>query len=117
MAIQNELFSLLATIVSNRFHPSAALDRPLPPYMVYSRISATRENTLEDGGGSNALMQTNMQIDIFSKTYSEALTISGQVQTALRGWSRQNIVTMEQDFYEPDESLYRIMLEVSIWHR
>ena len=118
MAIQTELFTLLSPLVGNRVHPNTALEKPYTtPYIVYSRISAVRENTLEQGGGSNALVQTNMQIDIYSKSYSEAMTISGQVQTSLRGWSNQNIVQMEQDFYEPDESVHRIMLEVSIWHR
>jgi hypothetical protein len=117
MAIQTELFTLLGPIFSNRFFPNGAAEKPVAPYAVYSRISAVREQTLDTNGGTNNLVQTNLQIDIYAKTYAESISLADQVKTALNGWSRQNLVMMEQDFYEPDETLHRATVEISVWHR
>lgn len=117
MAMQDELFALLSPLLAARVYPNAAPDKPVCPYLVYSRISARKEQTIEQNGGTGNLVNSNVQLDLYAKTYSAATDLSGQILTALQGWEKQNIVLFEQDFYEPDEQLHRIALEVSIWHR
>jgi hypothetical protein len=117
MSIQTELFTLLGPIFSSRLFPNGAAEKPVAPYAVYSRISAMREQTLDVNGGTGNLVRTNLQIDIYAKTYAQSIALADQVKAALNGWNRQNLVMMEQDFYEPDETLHRATVEISVWHR
>lgn len=117
MAIQDELYTLLSPLLAGRMYPNAAPDKPTLPYLVYGRISARKQQTMEANGGTGNLVNSNVQLDVYTKTYSAVIALSEQIQTALQGWARQNIVIFEQDFYESEEQLHRIALEVSIWHR
>ena len=117
MAMQDELFTLLSPLLAGRVYPNAGPDKPTAPYLVYSRVSARKEQTIADNGGSGNLVNSNVQLDVYAKTYSAAIVLSGQIQTALQGWTKQNIVIFEQDFYEAEEQLHRVAIEISIWHR
>ncbi len=117
MTIQTELVTLLGPLVGARFLPNGSPDQPVAPYAVYQRISAIREQTMQANGGTHHLVQTNLQIDVYAATYAEAVALADQIKTALSGWNRQNLVQLEQDFYEPDERLHRVSMEVSVWHR
>ncbi len=117
MAIQDEFFTVLSPVLSSRLYPNAAPDKPVLPYAVYTRISSRKEHTIDTNGGTGNLVATNVQLDLYAKTYAAVNTLSTQIQTALLGWDRQNLVMMEQDFYESDEALHRISMEISVWHR
>ena len=117
MAHQDALYTLLAPLFAGRVYPNTAPDQPVCPYLVYARISARKTQTIESNGGSGNLVNSNVQLDVYAKTYAAALALSAQIQLALSSWDRQNIVIFEQDFYESDEQLHRIMLELSVWHR
>jgi hypothetical protein len=117
MAIQHELFTLLAPVFAGRVYPNAAPDKPDYPYLVYARISARQQQTIEANGGSGNLINTNMQLDIYAKTYAEAQSLSAQIQLLLKSWAMQNLIIFEQDFYEQEEQLHRVLMEIVVWHR
>jgi hydroxylamine reductase (hybrid-cluster protein) len=117
MSIQTDLSALLSTgIVGTRVYPSAAPDSPVAPYITYFRVSAVEQNSMDGNGGDGNLMNTRFQIDVWAATYSEAQSKAQLVKDALKGWAVQNVTELEQDLYESDTKIHRVMLDVSTWH-
>ena len=116
MSLQSSLYTLLASTFSNRIYPSVAPFGVATPYATYTRVTALEQNTLDANGGTGNTVNTLVQIDIWSTTYLEASTKAAAVKTLLKGWAMENVVTNEQDGYEPDTTLYRVILEISVWH-
>ena len=116
MSIQTQLFAQLQSIFTGRFYPAIAPDKTALPYGVYSRISAVEQATLDSNGGEGNNINTRLQIDIYAATYLAAQSAAQSVKTAMKSWTVTNIVDSEQDFYEPETKLYRVMLDFSAWH-
>lgn len=115
MTVHTELQALLATgIVGARVYPNAAPDSPTRPYITYSRVAAVEQNNMSGNGGG--FINTRFQIDVWSATYAEAQAKAVLVKSALNGWATPNVVQLEQDFYESDTKLHRVMIDVSTWH-
>ncbi len=116
MTIQEQLVALItagATGVGGRLYALTAPDLVTTPYSVYTRVFFNSENVLS---GNSGLVNTRMQIDVYSKTAAEAAAIATQIDALMAGWSVQNVSLPGQDFYEPTVKLYRVLLEYSIWH-
>lgn len=116
MSMLTEFKALVNPLVGNRVYPQAAPDTVVHPYIVYFRVANTEENTLATNGGVGNLENTRLQVDVWSDKYLEAQTIAGQVKAAMKGWATSNIKTLEQDDYEPDTKLHRVILEFSVRH-
>jgi hypothetical protein len=115
MSVQSDFKTLMAAdIVGTRVYPNSAPDSPVKPYIVYSRLSSQEQNTLE---GTGVLTQTRMQVDVWADTYGEAQAKAGLVKARMKTWATKNIKVDEQDFYESDTKLHRVMLDYSIWHQ
>lgn len=115
MTIQEQLLALLlgTTAAAGRVYPMTAPDGVAKPYIAYQRISANSENILF---GSSGLINTRMQIDVYSNTYAEANTIAAQVDALMSAWTVQNVSLSAQDFYEDVVKLFRVSTDYSIWH-
>lgn len=116
MSLQTDLFTLLESLFSGRVYPSLAPEDTASPYVVYTRVSSVEENSLDANGGSANASNTRLQIDIYASSYSAAQSSAATVKSALKGWATENTLQGEQDFYEPDTKLHRVMLDVSTWH-
>jgi len=116
MSLQTDLFTLLTGLFSARVYPSVGPEFSVTPYAVYSRVSATEQSSLDTNGGTGNASNTRMQIDVYASTYSAAQSSAAAVKTALKSWAVENVMQDEQDFYEPDTKLHRVMLDVSTWH-
>ena len=112
---QTELVALLGPLCHQRCYPNHAPDPSQAPYVIYSRISA-RPQTVLDPAHNSALINTHCQLDVYANSYTAAITLSEQIKTRLTTWSLQNSLSFEQDFYEPEQALHRVMLEISVWH-
>ena len=111
----DDLRTLLAGVAGGRAHPLAA-DQPTgAPYVTYQRVAVVPNNTVQ-GNGDPGLWNSRIQIDVFAKTYAEAEGVAGDVRAALQGWAVKNVQLSEQDLYEPDTKLYRVLMEFSVWH-
>lgn len=116
MSIQSDFYTLVGPLFGTRVYPNVAPDTPVAPYAVYFRVSGTEVSTLDSNGGAGNANHTRLQLDVWAKTYAEAQSSAAAVKTALKDWAVENNVLLEQDMYEPDTKLHRVMLDISTWH-
>jgi len=107
---------LLAPIVQGRLFPNHASDPVALPYAIYTRVSVRKLPVMDPSGGGGQLISTHCQLDVYATSYAQALTITNDIRLALQGWVYPNTVETEQDFYEAEEGLHRVLLELKIWH-
>lgn len=116
MSLQTDLFTLLTAQFSGRVYPNVAPELAVTPYAVYSRVSAIEQNSIDTNGGTGNASNTRLQIDVYASSYSAAQSSAATVKASLKGWAVENTLEAEQDFYEPDTKLHRVMLDLSTWH-
>ena len=116
MSLQTDLFTLLTGQFATRVYPNVAPEFSVSPYAVYTRVTTTEQNSLDTNGGTGNASNTRLQLDVYASSYSAAQSSAASVKTLLKNWVVENIVQDEQDFYEPDTKLHRVMLDVSAWH-
>lgn len=112
----SDFFALVSPPFSGRAYPVAAPATPVAPYLTYFRIFASEGLTLEKNGGTGNEINTRLQVDIWAKTYGEAQTKATQVKALLKDWACQNTVQSEQDLQDEETKLFRVLLDLSIWH-
>ncbi len=116
MSLATKLFTLLysTTAAGVKVYPMAAPDQTQAPFITYQRISANTENVMD---GSNVhLCNTRIQLDVFSATYAQAISIASEVDVVMCTGFAQIISVQSQDIYESEVDLYRVLAEYSIWH-
>ena len=111
--IQEQLFTALSGVAGGRVFPNLAPNDVQAPYLVYLRVASVPENTLADG---IPIDNTRVQIDCFDTTYAGALALAESVKAALRASNITFVLLMEQDQFEFDALLHRVILDFSIWH-
>ena len=116
MSLAAQVFSLLsgATAAGVKVYPMAAPDQTQAPFITYQRVSAVSANVLD--GSNVSLLNTHIQIDIFSKSYAQVQAIFSAVDLLLMSGFDQVISVQNQDIYEAEVDLYRVLAEYSIWH-
>ena len=116
MSLATRIFSLLngATAAGAKVYPMAAPDQTQAPFITYQRVSAVSENVMD--GSNLALINTRLQVDIFSTTYAQAQSIFTALDLVLMGGFPQVTSIQNQDIYEAEVDLYRVLAEYSIWH-
>lgn len=113
MSIQEQLVTLLGAVAP--IFPATAAQGLAPPYLIYQRVVTTTNNVL-DGNGNPPVNNTRFQIDAWGGTYAAAQALAASVTAAMLGWSMQNVKLDEQDGYEEDVKLYRVILDFDVWH-
>lgn len=116
MSVQTDFVALASPLFSGRLYPAVAPAGVTAPYATYTRVTAIEQSTLDANGGAGNSVNTRLQVDVWALTYLDAQGTAGALKTALKGWALENIVLAEQDGYENDTRLHRVMLDVSIWH-
>ena len=111
--IQQDLFAALAGVAGGRVFPNVAPNNVQKPYVVYARVSSAPENTLADGA---PIENTRLQVDCFDTTYAAAVVLAEAVKTAIKSSAITNVLLLEQDQFEPEALLHRVILDFSIWH-
>ena len=111
--IQQDLFAALAGVAGGRVFPNVAPNNVQKPYVVYARVSNAPENTLADGA---PVEKTRLQVDCYDTTYAAALALAETVKVAIKSSAITNILLLEQDQFEPEALLHRVILDFSIWH-
>ena len=87
--IEDEIFTRLtgdATItglVGTKIYPGGAPQGIALPYVTYKRVSTDPVYTIT---GDNGLNDATYQIDAWSQTYSEAVSIADAIRARLEGW-------------------------------
>ena len=111
--IQQDLFAALSGVTGGRVFPNVAPNNVQKPYVVYARVSSAPENTLADGA---PVENTRLQVDCFDTTYAAALALAETVKAAIKSSAITHVLLLEQDQFEPEALLHRVILDFSIWH-
>lgn len=112
--IEEDVFNALKGLVSNRCYPLLMPENPSYPSIIYTRISSTPENTL-NGGATIDLVR--FQIDSYAETYSAARTLAASVRTAMEAAAFKGLLQTDQDFFEPDVTIYRVTQDYYVWRK
>lgn len=112
MTLEEQIYAVLAPLAAGGAWPLIAAQGTHPPYIVYSDVLSTIENTLL---GSTNIQNSRMQIDGYHTSYSAMKTLGLAIEDALAASAIVNIQLSEQVFYEADPKLYRISLDYSLW--
>ncbi|MBS1170025.1 MAG: hypothetical protein H6R01_943 [Burkholderiaceae bacterium] len=113
MSIQGEISGLLDSLAAGGVWAGTAPTNPTRPYITFFRSSNMPDNTL---AGASGAVRTRLQIDVWASSYDEAQTLAMAVKAALGAWSRKFIVEIEQDIFEDDTLLHRVLIDISVWH-
>lgn len=114
MSIETTIYTALSSLASGKVYPLVAPEKVTAPYIVYSRISSTPENTL-DGGATIDLVR--IQVDTYANTYSAVKLLAESVRSALEGSAAKATLQTDQDLFEPDLKVYRISQDYYCWQR
>lgn len=117
MTILSDFFSLVDPVFDGRAYRNAAPDSPTAPYAVFFRVTGVEGATLDPNGGIGNESETRMQLDIYALSGVDVDAKADAAKAALKGWSKSNIILLEQDGYEADTKLHRVTLDISIIHQ
>jgi len=80
---------------------------------LHARLKRSPANTLADGA---PVENTRLQVDCFYTTYAAAVTLAVAVKAAMTSSAITHLLLLEQDQFEPEALLHRVILDFSIWH-
>ena len=101
--------------VSTRIYPIWLPTLTQYPAITYIRISGLPENDLQ---GYSNLENIHLQIDAWAKTFKQAKALSTCIHTAMgTATAFKALLTADNDIYEDDAEVYRVIQEYSIWDR
>lgn len=107
--IEKDLFSTLKN-VCDRVYPIILPEGTTYPAITYQVIFDGANQAFNSGNYMSR--DVRFQIDIFSKSYSEAKTLKEQVIHEVIGLNAGDITS--QDIYEDELSLYRQIIDIKI---
>ncbi len=116
MNIQTEFVALAEPLVSARVYAQGDAPPYAGTYITYFRVIKDEQKTLDANGGTGNLTNTLLQADVYSLSKAGAMATAEALSDALKAWAVTNLITNEQDFYEDDTKLHRVMLRISMWH-
>lgn len=112
MAVEGDLQTLLAALVSGRAYPMVAPQGVVKPYIIYHVVSNVPSVSLD---GPNGTENRRMQVDVWADTYGGAKTLEGQVKAAMAAASIVNVPLSTRDEYESETQLFRVSMDYSVW--
>lgn len=110
---------LATTVTPTRAYPAIARTTDLPA-VVYSGRGGIREAFYS---GSYGLRETRFQVDVYTKTYSEAATLKDSIISAFHGFSgvmgsstvsRSTVDNTLENFSDNDEKIYRVIIDITL---
>jgi len=120
MQLTKDFAAKLATATSpTRAYPAISKSTALPA-VVYSGRGGIREAFYS---GSYGLRETRFQIDVYSKSYSEASALKDGIMSAFHGFSgamgssfvsRSTVDSTLETFDDSGEKIYRIIIEITL---
>lgn len=113
--------STITSLVGARIYPVLLPQAPTFPAMTYQRVSGSRVQSLT---GPSGMAHPRFQIDCWAQTYDGAKELAAAVMTELDGYRGTMgdtrvggvIVYGDRDIYEPDVEIFRVTIDITIWH-
>lgn len=105
MSVESDIFAVLCALVANRVYPDVAPEGVAKPYFTYQQVGGPPINFLN---GIPDKRSGRFQINVWSATRSQAMTLIRQAEDALRLSSALNASTQggAVALYEEDTKLY-----------
>jgi len=126
-AIRDECYgaAAIAALVIDRIYYVRAPQDVLKPYIVFSKVSAPRDNTHD---GPSGLVNARFQFDCYATTYMGAKAIAAAVQSELEGYSGTMggaggvlvngcFYDDEQDNWDEETKFYCVTQDFVMWYR
>lgn len=110
--MQEDLVTALSSIAGGRVYPQLAAEGCSLPYVIYSGVGAP----MNDLAGTGTLYRTVMALNIYAITYAEAQSVAASVKGIMTSFIHKNLLQMQQDLYEQETRLHRVLLEFVVWH-
>lgn len=89
---------------------------PTMPAVTFQKISAERQLTMSDAGGSG-VENDRMRITAWSKTLAQAQAIAEQIRLAMKSAATfEALPVFETDGFESDTLYYSVITDYSIWY-
>lgn len=120
MQLTKDFAAKLATATSpTRAFPAISKTTDLPA-VVYSGRGGIRQAFYS---GSYGLRETRFQVDVYSKTYTEATALKDSILAAFHGFSgtmgsstvsRSTVDNTLENFTDDGEKIYRIILDITL---
>lgn len=120
MQLTKDFASKLATTVSpTKAYPAINKTTTLPS-VVYSGRGGVREAFYNNSFG---MRETRFQVDVYTKTYSEAATLKDSIIGAFHGFSgvmgsstvsRSTVDNTLENFSDNGEKIYRIIIDITL---
>ena len=82
------------------------------PYIVFQRIVSTDNVNMVS---PSAIQNTRVQVDIYARKLSDAVTLQKALEAAFMNWAVQNVPISSQDVYEDSVKAFRVIREFSVW--
>jgi len=110
---------LATTVTPTRAYPAIARTTDLPA-VVYSGRGGIREAFYS---GSYGLRETRFQVDVYTKTYSEAATLKDSIIGAFHGFTgvmgsstvgRSTVDNTLENFNDSGEKIYRVIIDITL---
>ena len=125
--IESALYSILTAdstvsgLISTRVYPIKLPQSPTFPAVTYQRVSTPRVRSTT---GPSGLAHPSIQIDCWAETYTGVKSLAEAAREAVDGYSGTVggvaiagiIVASENDFFEPEVEIYRVTMDITIWH-
>lgn len=105
-----------AALVGTRVYNTLAPQNAQYPCIVFQRISGTEQR------GTTSIRDARYQVSVWGETTASVQAVAAQVRAALEEWSiygggvfvRMARIVNEGDDYEPDERVYRTLIDVML---
>jgi hypothetical protein len=111
----------IAALIGTRVYPMKLPQSPTLPAITYQRVSGSRVQSLT---GPSGMAHPRIQVDCWAASYDGAKALAAEVQDDLDGYRGTMgttrvggvIVYGDRDWYEPDVDIYRVTIDITIWH-
>ena len=103
-------------LIQSRFHPVRLPEGVTLPAATYQRVGGGPRNSLD--GFTNGLTNVLLQIDIWARTPDAAREIAAAISARMNTMTTtlRSVLQSEDDDYEPETKLFRIIQQYSCWH-
>lgn len=106
----------ITAMTGSRVYPVLRPQDSAFPAVVYTRVSGTPQQSLD--GFTSGLNNFRMQLDCYATRFDQCRLLAEAVQSRMltAAVTFKSVMVFDQDFYEPDDRLFKIIMDFSCWY-
>jgi hypothetical protein len=110
--IEDQIYSALNGLAGGRIYPIVIEQRADGPMIVFQRVSATRETTLNK---SVDIVNPQMAIIAYAQDRQSARNTADEIKAAMRISTIMGSLIDEAETYDPETQLFGVQMTYSCW--